>query len=150
MLRELQNIKKLFALLIRGQRSKFPAARERLAATSNHGVYLIMSPRGKVLHVGRTVRGRNGLRQRLNDHLQGQSSFTARYFDRKGAKLRRSHSFSYVEVPDSRARALLEAYAVGHLCPAHIGTGEQGSHRGGRPAAFASSPSGRTRSRSSR
>ena len=40
-----------------------------------HGVYIIYSPNGRVTHVGRTVRGKRGLRQRLNNHLHGASSF---------------------------------------------------------------------------
>lgn len=124
MRRELEVIRKLFIRLIRAKPRRFPLARERMPAPTSHGVYLIFGPRGRILHVGRTVRGKKGLRQRLNNHLLGQSSFTASHFRRKGAKLRGTYSFSYIEVIDARTRALLEAYAVAHLCPKHLGVGK--------------------------
>lgn len=101
----------------------FPAARERIRAPDSHGVYLIYSSRRVVLHVGRTVRGKRGLRQRLNDHLHGSSSFTQRYLDGRGSLLRKAHSFAYVKVANSRRRALVEALAIGCLCPVHLGDG---------------------------
>lgn len=127
MQRELQTIKKLFAQLMKAAPIAFPSARQRLDAPTTQGVYLIFGPRGRILHVGRTVSGQRGLRQRLNNHLQGQSSFTASMFKRKGHLLRETHSFAYLEVSDARRRALLEAYAVGNLCPEHLGVGENAS-----------------------
>ncbi len=127
MTRELRAVAKHFAALKRVSPVAFPQARGTLEVTANHGVYVIYSPRGKVLHVGRTVRGKRGLRQRLNNHLQGQSSFVASFFRGRGAKLRQGYKYACVEVPNPRTRALLEAYAVGHLCPEHIGTGEHAS-----------------------
>lgn len=120
---EVRRIRKLYQQLVRAKRVAFPESRKALSAPTSHGVYVIYGSRGATLHVGRTVSGRRGLRQRLNNHLQGQSSFTAAMFGRKGARLRRSHSFAYVEVSNARRRALLEAYAVGNLCPRHVGTG---------------------------
>ncbi len=76
------------------------------------------------MHVGRTLRGKGGIHQRLNNHLHGQSSFTAVKFDRMGWKLRNGYEYQYLEVRNSRKRALLEAYAIGMLCPNHIGLGE--------------------------
>ena len=102
----------------------FPLARERLEAPDAHGVYVIRSPRGKILHVGRTVRGKNGLRQRLNNHLHGSSSFTRQYLHGEGKRLRGKYTFAFVLEANARRRALLEAYAVGNLCPAHLGLGE--------------------------
>jgi hypothetical protein len=124
MSRELARVRRLFAQLIRVRPRKFPVAGERLDVTSNHGVYVIFGPRKQVLHVGRTVRGRKGLGQRLRNHLHAGSSFTNVYLRGKGAKLRGTHGFSYIEVSDARMRALLESYAVGHLCPKHLGVGE--------------------------
>jgi hypothetical protein len=63
--------------------------RQPLDAPAKHGVYIIRQ--GKiVLHVGRTVRGQGGLRQRLNNHLHEASSFTREYLEGKGAILRKS------------------------------------------------------------
>lgn len=127
MSRELSHIKKLFKQLIRARLQTFPLARARLDVTSKHGVYIIFGPRKQVLHVGRTVRGRKGLAQRLSNHLHGGSSFTNVYLRGRGSKLRGTHSFSYIEVSDARTRALLEAFAVGNLCPMHLGVGEKAS-----------------------
>jgi hypothetical protein len=70
-----------------------------------------------------TVRGRKGLRQRLNNHLHGASSFVFKAFKGKGAKLREGFKFRLIAIEDHRLRALLEAYAVGQLCPDHLGHG---------------------------
>ena len=76
------------------------------------------------MHVGRTVTGKRGLKQRLFNHLHGRSSFVIQSFAGSGAKLRGKFSFRYVLVPNNRLRALLEAYAIGRLCPRHLGVGE--------------------------
>lgn len=122
--RELVLVRRLYRELLRSPRLQFPRAGELLIAPDTHGVYLIYSPRGAVLHVGRTVRGRKGLRQRLRNHLHGSSSFVNRYLRGDGSRLRGSHAYAFVEVPDARRRALLEAYATGNLCPRHLGIGE--------------------------
>ncbi len=78
-----------------------------------------------VLHVGRTLRGQDGLHQRLKNHLHGSSSFTREYLKGKGATLRESgYVYQFLELEDSRKRALLEAYAIGTLCPEHLGLGQ--------------------------
>lgn len=123
MTRELESIKRKFRALMRAERIVFPMSRGRISAPTTQGVYLIFGPRGRVLHVGRTVKGRNGLRQRLKNHLQGQSSFTWSMFDKQGEMLRGTHSYAFIEEPNDRRRALLEAYAVGNLCPKHLGVG---------------------------
>src|SRR5437667_346264 len=85
-------------------------------------VYIIYSPRKeKIVHVGRTYRGTAGLRQRLNNHLHGSSSFTIGYLKGHGKKLRNGYTFRYLPLPAWRRRAFLEAYATGVLCPIHIG-----------------------------
>jgi hypothetical protein len=86
-------------------------------------VYII-SKGETVFHVGRTTRAKNGLHQRLSNHLHGRSSFTKALFNRDGNQLRNGFSFQALVVTDSRLRALLESYSVGSLCPKHIGTGE--------------------------
>ena len=93
-------------------------------------MYVIYNPQLKVLHVGDTYRARRGLCQRLANHLHGQSSFTlySEYLIRKGATLaercewlRKNCQFRCLVVTNHRRRVLLEAYAIGHLCPMHIG-----------------------------
>ena len=122
--REHLAVRSLYLRLLRRRLVKVPLAGERLDAPDTQGVYLIYSPRGTVLHVGRTLRGRKGLRQRLRNHLHGRSSFVIRFLLGKPERLRGSHAYAFVEVPDPRRRALLEAYATGHLCPKHLGVGE--------------------------
>jgi excinuclease UvrABC nuclease subunit len=124
MAREPIGIRKLYRQLLRCRPTPFPRAGERLVVPDKHGVYIIYASRGTVLHVGRTLRGKRGLRQRLNNHLHGNSSFTIQFLRGKGSKLRGTHKFAFVEVSDARARALLEAFAIGCLCPKHLGVGE--------------------------
>jgi hypothetical protein len=106
----------------------FPKLGARLEVPSTHGVYVIREPRGRIAHVGRTVRGRAGLLQRLRNHLRGQSSFAIVQFRGKGEMLRRGYTFQFLEVPDGRARALLEFAATAWHCPHHLGIG---ARRGG-------------------
>lgn len=73
--------------------------------------------------MGRTTRAQNGLRQRLFGHLNGRSSFTRVFFARDGSQLRAGYRYKVLVVSDPRIRALLEAYAVGRLCPQHLGLG---------------------------
>ena len=124
MSRESSTIRELFGRLRAAPQIPFPAVGKRLAVPDTHGVYVIYAPRGAVLHVGRTLRGKRGLQQRLNNHLHGASSFTNQYLDGNGTKLRGTHKFTFLEVANARTRALLEAFAVGTLCPKHLGVGE--------------------------
>jgi len=102
----------------------FPKVRHPMEATEKHGVYIIYKS-NDVLHVGRTLRGKRGLNQRLRDHLNNSSSFAVHYLDRNGSVLRKKgYFFKCLEISDARERALLEAYAIGNLCPEHIGLGE--------------------------
>ncbi len=84
-------------------------------------MYIIRGPKGRVLHVGRTVSGKRGLFQRLRNHLQSRSSFMLLYGRPRKLQLRGHCYFQYVLVPHPRQRALLEALAIGTLLPAHIG-----------------------------
>ncbi|MEH2510169.1 excinuclease UvrABC nuclease subunit [Nitrobacteraceae bacterium AZCC 1564] len=102
----------------------FPRSGERLDVPDLHGVYVIYNPKGRVSHVGRTVRGKRGLRQRLNNHLHGASSFVIKALRGKGVKLRKGYKFRYIAIDDSRLRALLESYVIGQLCPDHLGDGQ--------------------------
>ena len=110
----------LFDELCAQPKRSFPQYRQPLDASSKPGVYIIRKGE-TVLHVGRTLR----IHQRLKNHLHGSSSFTRGYLKGKGAALREAgHTYQYLELEDRRKRALLEAYAVGTLCPKHIGLGE--------------------------
>jgi excinuclease UvrABC nuclease subunit len=93
--------------------------------TEKHGVYVIYSPRNKVLHVGKTSSAKEGLDQRLQNHPTNKSSFSKQYLKKQGHVLRKNYKFKYVLVSSPRQRSLLEAYVTGLLCPAHIGTGEK-------------------------
>ena len=120
---EHQVIKGLFENLCSQPNRAFPHARQTLDAPAKHGVYIIRQGE-TVLHVGRTVRGRDGLHQRLNNHLHGSSSFARQYLNGRGATLRESgYTYQFLELENPRKRALLEAYAIGMLCPKHLGLG---------------------------
>lgn len=93
--------------------------------STEQGVYIIYDPKGEVVHVGRSVRGRNGLYQRLRNHLRGNSSFTKQFLNGDGSKLRSGYKYKYKVIPNPRTRALLEALATGRLCPKHLGLGDK-------------------------
>jgi hypothetical protein len=121
---ERKKVKGLFDKLRKQPKWSFPKRRQPIDATSKQGVYIIRKGE-KVLHVGRTLRGKGGLKQRLKNHLHGASSFTIKHFKGKGSILRRDgYTYQYLEVKSARERALLESYAIGTLCPKHIGLGK--------------------------
>lgn len=120
---ERQKVEEVFTELCKQSKSQFPSKRKRLEAPSDPAVYVIR--KGEiVLHVGRTLRGKDGFYRRLKNHLYGSSSFTKKYLKGNGAVLRKRHTYQFVVVEDPRLRALVEAYAIGMLCPKHIGLGE--------------------------
>jgi len=119
---ERQEVKKIFAKLCKQRPQTFPQFREPLDAPLKPGVYVIRKGKN-VLHVGRTSSAKYGIYQRLYNHLNGASSFTDKYLDGKGETLRKGHTYQYLVVKDKRLRAFLEAYAIGMLCPKHIGLG---------------------------
>ena len=128
---EFDKIHELFKDLLKAERKVFPGLGGTLDAPKEQGVYIIYSPESDgevVLHVGRTLRGKNGLQQRLQNHLSTASSFTIEYFKKSkggGSLLRGTHTFSFLVVAEPRERALLEAYAVGMSCPKHLGLGSE-------------------------
>lgn len=116
-------IKELFDELIRAPLQPFPAAGTPREAPDQRGVYVIYDKDGGVCHVGGTPRARKGMRQRLDNHLRGLSSYTKACFNHDGSQLRDGYQFRCLAVTSPRERALLECYAIGHLCPSHIGHG---------------------------
>jgi hypothetical protein len=117
-------IEKFFAKLRKQPMRQFPKTHQRLDAPRKHGVYVIRK-KTVILHVGRTLRGKDGLYQRLKNHMHGLSSFARKYLKGDGGILRKpQYTYQYHIVEDKRIRALLEAYAIGKLCPRHIGLGE--------------------------
>ena len=125
-MRESQITRRLFKQLCRQPLFHFPGNRNRPVAPGTHGVYIVRDPEGRVVHVGRTIDGKGGLLQRLEDHLKGTSSFAKNFLKVTGASLRLGYSFQYLEIADGRQRALVEALAAGWFCPAHFGTGKCG------------------------
>ncbi len=114
----------LYGELMEAPLRTFPALWEAgLDAPDRQGVYVIYDPRGRVLHVGRTTSARGGISQRLRDHMANASSFTTQYLKGEGGRLRGRYKYRALAVGNRRHRALLEAYATGHLCPAHLGVG---------------------------
>jgi hypothetical protein len=131
---EQKKIRALFHALINADEKAFPAKGSKIDAPNERGVYLIYAPNHCVAHVGSTPRAKGGLKQRLQDHLQGRSSFTAAYFakskQRHGTQLKGRYSFRCLPVSGGRQRALLEAFAIGTLCPRHIGHGKRADKAG--------------------
>lgn len=121
---EIKKIKKLYNHLLSTEEKKF-LTHGRVEVTNEHGVYIIFSTHHKVLHVGKTSRGKNGLNQRLYNHINNRSTFSKEYLKKNGKILRMGYKFQYLEIKNARTRALLEALTTGMLCPAHIGTGEK-------------------------
>ena len=77
--KEVKNTEKLYHQLMSQEEIAFPLPRKRMKASTDRGVYIIFDPHCTVVHVGRTPRAKNGIRQRLYDHLGGRSSFTQNY-----------------------------------------------------------------------
>jgi hypothetical protein len=121
---ERESINKLFERLEQQPCIPFPQLRETLAAPrDHHGVHVIRNPAGHVEHVGRTLRGRDRLFQRLRNHLRGESSYIRKHHSGDGNILRGGYTYQYLAVDDDRARALLEHYATAWHCPVHLGLG---------------------------
>src|SRR5689334_20461979 len=121
---EQQKIKLLFNRLLH-ERSYFFPQKGPLDITCQKGVYIIFNPKGKPSHVGNTPRGERGLCQRLNNHIYWCSSFSKKFLKPQGLSVRNEYSFKFLKISSARDRALLEALAIGLLCPEHIGTHEK-------------------------
>ena len=123
MSREAKKVERLFNDLSEAPLKTFPDFGGSLEGPDRQGVYVIYSPHGKVLHVGRTPSAKGGIAQRLHNHMSGSSSFTRNYLKGKGSQLRGKYKYRCLVVDDPRLRTLLEAYTAGHLCPDHLGVG---------------------------
>ena len=119
---EIDNILKLHNKLLSQGLYSFPA-RGKVKVSIKQGVYIIYNENGKVLHVGKTDDGKEGLNQRLYNHLTNGSSFSKKYLKVMNMNLREVGMFKFLEVENDRERALLEALTIGKLCPEHLGTG---------------------------
>lgn len=64
---ELEAVIELFRILINSVSNNFPPRGQGVNVTAGQGVYIIFSSDDEVLHVGKTNRGQNGLKQRLNN-----------------------------------------------------------------------------------
>lgn len=121
---EPQEILKLHKELIASKKFLFPET-GKVIVTNKHGVYIVYSPKEEVLHVGTTKYGKEGLNQRLTNHISKQGVFYREYLKPREIEMRGTHFFRCIEVSNSRTRGLLEALTAGLLCPAHFGTGEK-------------------------
>jgi len=116
-------VRALYSELMRSTPQTFPVRGEKLHAPDRQGVYVIYDSRDNVVHVGRTPKAKRGIAQRLRNHMAAASSFTNMFLEGNGSKLRGKYTFRCIVVENPKHRAFLEAYAIGHLCPAHIGLG---------------------------
>jgi hypothetical protein len=114
---EQETIRMLFDKLVSAPLQSFPVSRGKLDAPNKPGVYVIYSSRGKILHVGRTPRAVLG--KRLKNHPHGGSSFANKYLKGDYSRVR-AYKFRCLFEANRRKRGLLEAYATGRLCPAHV------------------------------
>jgi len=126
--KEFEEINKLFKKLLSNEKHLFPKKYVRTNAPTHKGVYIIYNPEGKVVHVGSTPRGKNGLSQRLRNHLSGSSSFCRNYLKGDKTKLRERYKYKYIVIDTKttdykRKIRLLESYTIGKLCPKHLGVG---------------------------
>jgi hypothetical protein len=112
----------LFDELINAESYNFPP-KGKLDITCALGVYIIFNQARSVIHVGRSLSGKKGICQRLNDHLAGNSSFVREFLNSDKNSLRNGYTFKFIVVADNRTRALLEYFTIGKLCPLHLGLG---------------------------
>jgi len=64
--------------------------------SDKHGVYIIYGLDNRALHVGRTKAGKQGLNQRLSNHMKNQSSFSREYLNSEGSILRNGYKFKFI------------------------------------------------------
>ncbi|PKG52338.1 hypothetical protein [Olleya sp. 1-3] len=123
-MKESEKIMLLHKELLKSKVYTFPAF-GKIDVSAKQGVYIVYDNNKTPLHVGKTNRGRNGLNQRLLNHVRNQSSFSKLYMQINNVSLRDWAEFQFIEIENARERSLLEALTAGLLCPLHIGTGER-------------------------
>jgi hypothetical protein len=114
---EAQEIRELFDKLVGETERTFPALGQKLDAPELPGVYVIYSPEGIVDHVGEST----SIAGRLRGHMGNASSYVNQYLKHMGSQLRGAYKFRCLPIDNSRQRMLLQALAIGLLCPQHIG-----------------------------
>lgn len=115
-----KKIKKLYKKLC--QAEGVPVPKEgRIELPETEGVYLLLNKKDEVLLVGKTEGGKGGLRSRINTQLFGSSPFRKMYLLPSGIDIRKKHFVHWLTIESERDRILVEAYAMGKLCPAFIG-----------------------------
>lgn len=118
-----ERIRYLYKKLLSTKKVLFPIIGCQFYAPSQKGVYIIYNKNDVVVHVGCTPRAKNGIKQRLVNHLRGQSSFVHQFLRKNKTLLRNGYGFRCLAVKDPRERKYLEGLATGLLCPKHIGKG---------------------------
>jgi GIY-YIG catalytic domain len=118
---ERNRVQQLFEALNRVSISLFPRGSESIAVPRKRGVYVIRDPDNAVVYVGRTTRAKNGLHQRLRNHMAGKSALVRVLLQGDTSKLREGFSYQFLEVEDDRERALLEHIATAWHCPKVLG-----------------------------
>ncbi|RLD57790.1 MAG: hypothetical protein DRJ01_13445 [Bacteroidetes bacterium] len=114
-MKECDIIKDLHQKLINFDNHTFPQKGTAVNVSNKQGVYIIYSANNEVLHVGTTKSGKDGLNQRLNNHRNGNSSFSKKCLNPNNIKLSDGYMFKYIEVENGRERAFLEALTIGLL-----------------------------------
>ena len=119
---EQEEVMELFKTLCTADIHFFPA-KGKVDVSNKHGVYIVYSADNCVLHVGMTPYGKDGLNQRLYNHISKTGVFYREYLRKRNISLRGLCKFRFLEIEEPRTRALVEALAAGLLCPEHFGTG---------------------------
>jgi excinuclease UvrABC nuclease subunit len=115
-----KKIKKLFKKLCKSEGVLVPKE-GRIELPETEGVYLLLNKKDEVLLVGKTEGGKGGLRSRINSQLFGASPFRKMYLLPSGTDIRKKHYVHCLAIESERDRILVEAYAMGKLCPEFIG-----------------------------
>lgn len=123
---EPEKIMELYNQLVDSPQYDFPS-NGKIEISNKQGIYIVYNDNNEALHVGKTNGAKNGLNQRLLNHVRNQSSFSKLYMQKENIALRAWGKFKFIEIESARERSLLEALTAGLLCPAHIGTGEKNS-----------------------
>jgi len=121
---EATEIMDLYNKLVSSEKYTFPS-KGKVNISRKHGVYIIYDTNDIVLHVGMTPYGKEGLDQRLYNHISKTGVFYREYLKPNKIEMRGKYQFRIIEVSNPRKRALLEALTAGLLCPSHFGTGKK-------------------------